>query len=150
MAHMAHGGAQGYARVSSDSCIYTRRQIPSDDEVDPHFEIVGLEERDIDTDEDHEHGKMYSSLCHVARSGDDSDATDEGPSPPRMALKALSKTKKRLPKRSELQRYKLTRVLPVAWNAPARVLCVTRRHLRKGKYVDFLGEYHLDLIQETW
>ena len=29
------------------------------------------------------------------------------------------------------------------------MLCVTRRHLRKGKYVDFLGEYHLDLIQEN-
>mmetsp|Transcript_1135 Transcript_1135/g.2300 ORF Transcript_1135/g.2300 Transcript_1135/m.2300 type:complete len:388 (+) Transcript_1135:61-1224(+) len=29
-----------------------------------------------------------------------------------------------------------------------RVLCVTRRYERKGKFVDFVGEYHLDLIQE--
>ena len=36
-----------------------------------------------------------------------------------------------------------------ASKAPPRVLCVTRRHLRKGKDVDFLGEYHLDLIQEN-
>lgn len=30
---------------------------------------------------------------------------------------------------------------------PARILCVARRHCRKGKYVDFVGEYHLDLVQ---
>mmetsp|Transcript_4527 Transcript_4527/g.7311 ORF Transcript_4527/g.7311 Transcript_4527/m.7311 type:complete len:359 (+) Transcript_4527:103-1179(+) len=29
-----------------------------------------------------------------------------------------------------------------------RVLVVSRRHLRKGKYVDFVGEYHIDLIQD--
>ncbi|CAE8693671.1 unnamed protein product [Polarella glacialis] len=29
-----------------------------------------------------------------------------------------------------------------------RVLCVARRHRRKDKFVDFVGEYHLDLIQE--
>jgi len=28
-----------------------------------------------------------------------------------------------------------------------RVLCVSRRHLRKNKYVDIVGEYHLDLVQ---
>eukprot|EP00933_Yihiella_yeosuensis_P053051 TRINITY_DN51214_c0_g1_i1.p1 TRINITY_DN51214_c0_g1~~TRINITY_DN51214_c0_g1_i1.p1 ORF type:complete len:426 (-),score=54.17 TRINITY_DN51214_c0_g1_i1:159-1436(-) len=32
---------------------------------------------------------------------------------------------------------------------PPRVLCVSRRHNRKNKYVDFVGEYHLDLIQEN-
>eukprot|EP00931_Biecheleriopsis_adriatica_P124598 TRINITY_DN99747_c0_g1_i1.p1 TRINITY_DN99747_c0_g1~~TRINITY_DN99747_c0_g1_i1.p1 ORF type:complete len:422 (-),score=75.46 TRINITY_DN99747_c0_g1_i1:109-1374(-) len=31
---------------------------------------------------------------------------------------------------------------------PPRVLCVARRHERKSKFVDFVGEYHLDLIQE--
>eukprot|EP00930_Biecheleria_cincta_P039811 TRINITY_DN2732_c0_g1_i1.p1 TRINITY_DN2732_c0_g1~~TRINITY_DN2732_c0_g1_i1.p1 ORF type:complete len:417 (-),score=57.87 TRINITY_DN2732_c0_g1_i1:323-1573(-) len=31
---------------------------------------------------------------------------------------------------------------------PARILCVARRHERKNKYVDFVGEHHLDLIQE--
>lgn len=30
---------------------------------------------------------------------------------------------------------------------PPRVLCVSRRHLRKNKYVDIVGEYHLDLVQ---
>eukprot|EP00923_Selenidium_pygospionis_P019455 GHVN01034059.1.p1 GENE.GHVN01034059.1~~GHVN01034059.1.p1 ORF type:complete len:1165 (+),score=226.73 GHVN01034059.1:3662-7156(+) len=29
-----------------------------------------------------------------------------------------------------------------------RILLVARRHLRKNKYVDFVGEYHLDLIQQ--
>lgn len=29
-----------------------------------------------------------------------------------------------------------------------RILCVTRRHYRKNKYVDIVGEYHLELIQE--
>ncbi|CAL1165281.1 unnamed protein product [Cladocopium goreaui] len=29
-----------------------------------------------------------------------------------------------------------------------RVLCVSRRYLRKNKYVDITGEYHLDLIQD--
>eukprot|EP00922_Rhytidocystis_sp_ex-Travisia-forbesii_P012535 GHVS01018883.1.p1 GENE.GHVS01018883.1~~GHVS01018883.1.p1 ORF type:complete len:356 (+),score=55.11 GHVS01018883.1:229-1296(+) len=28
-----------------------------------------------------------------------------------------------------------------------RILLVARRHVRKGKYVNFIGEYHLDLIQ---
>ena len=188
---MAYSGAQGYARISSDSCIYKRRQVPSDD-MDPHFAIVGLDERDIDTDEDREHGKMCSPLYRVARGGDDSDATDEGPSPARISHKVPSK-RRELSKRSELQRYKLTRELSTTWTvspsvdlfcsktpnsflslvsgdsrvrfhfssvnktthgfhaskAPPRVLCVTRRHLRKGKYVDFLGEYHLDLIQEN-
>jgi len=145
---MAYSGAQGYARISSDSCIYKRRQVPSDD-MDPHFDIVGLDERDIDTDEDREHGKMCPPLYRVARGGDDSDATDEGPSPARISHKVSSKRREHVSKRSELQRYKLTRELPTTWSAPPRVLCVTRRHLRKGKYVDFLGEYHLDLIQEN-
>ena len=148
-ASMAYGGAQGYARISSDSCIYKRRQVPSEDDVDLRFEMVGLDERDIDTDEDRDHGKMCSPLYRVARGGDDSDATDEGPSPARLGRKVLSKKKERAPPRSQLQRYKLTRDLPTTWSAPPRVLCVTRRHLRKGKYVDFLGEYHLDLIQEN-
>eukprot|EP00443_Scrippsiella_acuminata_P030363 CAMPEP_0115187858 /NCGR_PEP_ID=MMETSP0270-20121206/10710_1 /TAXON_ID=71861 /ORGANISM="Scrippsiella trochoidea, Strain CCMP3099" /LENGTH=381 /DNA_ID=CAMNT_0002601019 /DNA_START=76 /DNA_END=1221 /DNA_ORIENTATION=- len=30
---------------------------------------------------------------------------------------------------------------------PPRVLCVSRRHLRKNKYVDIVGEYHLNLVQ---
>jgi len=30
---------------------------------------------------------------------------------------------------------------------PPRVLCVSRRHLRKNKYVDIVGEFHLDLVQ---
>jgi len=30
-----------------------------------------------------------------------------------------------------------------------RILIVSRRHLRKGKYVDFVGEYHIDLVQEN-
>mmetsp|Transcript_25181 Transcript_25181/g.50484 ORF Transcript_25181/g.50484 Transcript_25181/m.50484 type:complete len:331 (+) Transcript_25181:82-1074(+) len=29
-----------------------------------------------------------------------------------------------------------------------RILVVSRRHVRKGKYVDFVGEYHIDLLQE--
>jgi len=29
-----------------------------------------------------------------------------------------------------------------------RILVVSRRHLRKGKFVDFVGEYHIDLLQE--
>lgn len=29
-----------------------------------------------------------------------------------------------------------------------RILCVARRYLRKNKYVDITGEYHLDLIQK--
>eukprot|EP00435_Cladocopium_sp_Y103_P046542 s2179_g13.t1 len=29
-----------------------------------------------------------------------------------------------------------------------RILCVSRRYLRKNKYVDITGEYHLDLIQD--
>mmetsp|Transcript_57111 Transcript_57111/g.124225 ORF Transcript_57111/g.124225 Transcript_57111/m.124225 type:complete len:404 (-) Transcript_57111:75-1286(-) len=29
-----------------------------------------------------------------------------------------------------------------------RILCVTRRHMRKHKYVDIFGEFHLDLIQK--
>ena len=144
---MAYAGASGYGRISSDSCIYKRRQIPSDHE-DLNLELVGLDERDIDTDEDREHRKMCSPLVRLARGGDDSDATDEGLSPARTGPKVLKK-KERFPKRSVLQRYKLTRGLATSWTAPPRVLCVTRRHLRKGKYVDFLGEYHLDLIQEN-
>lgn len=31
---------------------------------------------------------------------------------------------------------------------PARILCVARRHERKNKFVDFVGELHLNLIQE--
>mmetsp|Transcript_62590 Transcript_62590/g.162457 ORF Transcript_62590/g.162457 Transcript_62590/m.162457 type:complete len:378 (+) Transcript_62590:90-1223(+) len=30
---------------------------------------------------------------------------------------------------------------------PPRILCVSRRHMRKNKYVDIVGEYHLDLVQ---
>lgn len=37
---------------------------------------------------------------------------------------------------------------PAPMLRPARVLCVARRYNRKDKYVDFVGEYHLDLIQE--
>mmetsp|Transcript_14827 Transcript_14827/g.17213 ORF Transcript_14827/g.17213 Transcript_14827/m.17213 type:complete len:257 (+) Transcript_14827:94-864(+) len=37
---------------------------------------------------------------------------------------------------------------PALMVRPARVLCVARRYNRKDKYVDFVGEYHLDLIQE--
>eukprot|EP00293_Proteomonas_sulcata_P021413 CAMPEP_0184295796 /NCGR_PEP_ID=MMETSP1049-20130417/6695_1 /TAXON_ID=77928 /ORGANISM="Proteomonas sulcata, Strain CCMP704" /LENGTH=182 /DNA_ID=CAMNT_0026604571 /DNA_START=374 /DNA_END=919 /DNA_ORIENTATION=+ len=33
---------------------------------------------------------------------------------------------------------------PSPW---ARVLIVSRKHLRKGKFVDFVGEYHIDLVQ---
>jgi len=29
---------------------------------------------------------------------------------------------------------------------PPRILVVSRRHLRKGKFVDFVGEFHIDLI----
>lgn len=39
---------------------------------------------------------------------------------------------------------------PAPMLRPARVLCVARRYNRKDKYVDFVGEYHLDLIQEFW
>eukprot|EP00434_Breviolum_minutum_P014693 symbB.v1.2.012957.t1/scaffold906.1/size153294/2 len=31
---------------------------------------------------------------------------------------------------------------------PARILCVARQYQRKSKWVDFVGELHLDLIQE--
>uniref|UniRef100_A0A7S1WT67 Glutamine amidotransferase domain-containing protein n=1 Tax=Alexandrium catenella TaxID=2925 RepID=A0A7S1WT67_ALECA len=31
---------------------------------------------------------------------------------------------------------------------PPRVLMVSRRHCRKNKYVDIVGEYHLDLVQD--
>lgn len=31
-------------------------------------------------------------------------------------------------------------------NVLPRVLIVSRRHVRKNKFVDFVGEYHLDLI----
>jgi len=37
---------------------------------------------------------------------------------------------------------------PVPALQPARVLCVARRYNRKDKFVDFVGEYHLDLIQD--
>lgn len=33
--------------------------------------------------------------------------------------------------------------------SPARVLSVTRRHERKNKWVQFTGEYHLDLLAES-
>jgi gamma-glutamyl-gamma-aminobutyrate hydrolase PuuD len=29
-----------------------------------------------------------------------------------------------------------------------RIVIVSRRHLRKNKYVDFVGEYHIDLVQQ--
>lgn len=32
--------------------------------------------------------------------------------------------------------------------SPARILCVARRYNRKQKYVDFVGEYHMDLVQQ--
>jgi len=32
---------------------------------------------------------------------------------------------------------------------PARVLMVSRRHWRKNKWVDIVGEFHLDLVQEN-
>ncbi|CAE7325718.1 GAT1_2.1 [Symbiodinium microadriaticum] len=129
MACNRHGDAQ----IFTDSC---------------DTDILGLNERDIDTDEDSQHGKLRSPVCPVGRGGDDSDATDDGSSPTRHLHKLASKSE-RYARRSQLQRHKLTRDIPVTWTAPPRVLCVTRRHLRKGKYVDFLGEYHLDLIQEN-
>eukprot|EP00922_Rhytidocystis_sp_ex-Travisia-forbesii_P042444 GHVS01063383.1.p1 GENE.GHVS01063383.1~~GHVS01063383.1.p1 ORF type:complete len:343 (-),score=37.44 GHVS01063383.1:92-1120(-) len=42
-----------------------------------------------------------------------------------------------------------TQLMPVKHDVVGfpRILLVTRRHVRKGKYVNFVGEYHLDLIQ---
>jgi len=131
MAYSRHRDAQ----IFTDSCSDT--------------DIMGLNERDIDTDEDSQHSRRCSPVCPVGRGGDDSDATDDGSSPPSMHLHKLPRKRERYARGSQLQRYKLTRDIPVTWTAPPRVLCVTRRHLRKGKYVDFLGEYHLDLIQEN-
>ena len=44
--------------------------------------------------------------------------------------------------------------LPFGFRAPealsqfVRIVIVSRRHLRKDKYVDFVGEYHIDLLQQ--
>ena len=52
-------------------------------------------------------------------------------------------------KRLEVERdrfVKLTEFGPVP--TFPRILCVSRRYLRKNKYVDITGEYHIDLIQD--
>mmetsp|Transcript_9221 Transcript_9221/g.20472 ORF Transcript_9221/g.20472 Transcript_9221/m.20472 type:complete len:434 (-) Transcript_9221:316-1617(-) len=44
---------------------------------------------------------------------------------------------------------RLREVLKLRRQRPPRVLMVTRRHFRKNKYVDIVGEFHLELVQEN-
>ena len=52
-------------------------------------------------------------------------------------------------KRWETDRDRFVQITKHLHQAPTfpRILCVSRRYLRKNKYVDITGEYHLDLIQ---
>eukprot|EP00922_Rhytidocystis_sp_ex-Travisia-forbesii_P012533 GHVS01018881.1.p1 GENE.GHVS01018881.1~~GHVS01018881.1.p1 ORF type:complete len:344 (+),score=31.50 GHVS01018881.1:353-1384(+) len=55
---------------------------------------------------------------------------------------------KNLALRKTLKEYE-SQLMPVKHDVVGypRILLVARRHVRKGKYVNFIGEYHLDLIQ---
>eukprot|EP00922_Rhytidocystis_sp_ex-Travisia-forbesii_P012534 GHVS01018882.1.p1 GENE.GHVS01018882.1~~GHVS01018882.1.p1 ORF type:complete len:345 (+),score=30.45 GHVS01018882.1:279-1313(+) len=50
--------------------------------------------------------------------------------------------------RKTLKQYQ-SQLMPVKHDVVGypRILLVARRHIRKGKYVNFIGEYHLDLVQ---
>lgn len=55
-----------------------------------------------------------------------------------------------LAQRRRLEKTKLQDILNLSrpFRRPPRVLYVSRRYLRKNKYVDIAGEYHLELIQD--
>ncbi|CAK9074273.1 unnamed protein product [Durusdinium trenchii] len=51
--------------------------------------------------------------------------------------------------RVEGEKHSLSKICEVDVVPPfPRILCVSRRYLRKNKYVDITGEYHIDLIQD--
>lgn len=89
------------------------------------LEAAGPEWRDVE-------GLSDPSIDHSASEQDVQDKSAISPSQNRWAA----------------ERDRFLSILELQAPAYPRILCVARRYLRKNKYVDITGEFHLDLIQD--
>eukprot|EP00439_Symbiodinium_sp_Y106_P042562 s3998_g5.t1 len=90
------------------------------------LEAAGPEWRDVE-------GLSDPSIDHSASEQDVQDKSAISPSQYRWAA----------------ERDRFLSILELQAPAYPRILCVARRYLRKNKYVDITGEFHLDLIQDN-
>lgn len=136
-------------RVSSDSALFNRARLTDtlarhlvkslpNEVKDLSSEIEGISDAETEHDNERCSGDL---LCYRHISNDEAVASTTEILAARANTRRVTRDLARFCSSMREDTQLLSR--------PARVLCVARRHNRKNKYVDFVGEYHLDLIQDN-
>mmetsp|Transcript_71109 Transcript_71109/g.169740 ORF Transcript_71109/g.169740 Transcript_71109/m.169740 type:complete len:373 (-) Transcript_71109:299-1417(-) len=112
------------------------------DKADPEAHM----DSDAETEKDFEFTTGISTLHHMVE--EQSSDSGEPEKEPSQALRPWTSVHSTRAARDAALFWSSMYSPPAPLLRPARVLCVARRYERKSKFVDFVGEYHLDLIQE--